>query len=297
MTMTPHILAVDDDAVNLDIIDATFEDSGYALRFAKSGKEALALLEDDSYHADLIILDRMMPGMDGIEVLRRIKAQERLASIPVVMQTAAAAPDQVAEGLVAGAHYYLTKPYAPASLRCVVRSALEEARHHDADLSPADYIEALRHIESASLAIRTLDDAACVAGLLAQSCPNPDRARMALAELLINAVEHGNLEISYADKTRLKHEDRWRDEVERRCQLPVYRNRYARVQLERGERELRFTITDEGPGFAWQQYMELSPSRAFDPNGRGIAMARMLGLTSLHYEGRGNVAVAMIALD
>jgi CheY-like chemotaxis protein len=130
------ILAVDDDTMNLDIISATFDGSGVDITYADGGARAVALLDDPSACHDLVVLDRMMPGMDGMEVLRWIKARPGLAHLPVIMQTAVAAPEQVEEGLRAGAHYYLTKPYAPAALRTIedsdpskVDSSQPGARH------------------------------------------------------------------------------------------------------------------------------------------------------------------------
>ena len=68
----------------------------------------------------------------------------------------------------------------------------------------------------------------------------------------------------------------------------------VRVRVERHFDRLEFTVVDEGAGFDWQRYVEFDPDRAGDPNGRGIAMARMLSFASLEYRGNGNTAVATI---
>ena len=123
----PLILVVDDEPLNLEIIAEFLEGDAYRLEFAATGEEAWSLLEVPDSAYDLVVLDRMMPGMNGIELLKRIKADERLSHLPVIMQTAAAAPDQVREGLAAGAYYYLTKPYDPEALQTIVRAALDDA--------------------------------------------------------------------------------------------------------------------------------------------------------------------------
>jgi len=293
----PLILAVDDDAVNLDIIRLTFEDSDLSLQFARGGREALAILQDPASCIDLILLDRMMPEVDGMEVLRQIKATSRLTSLPVVMQTAAAVPNQVEEGLLAGAYYYLTKPYSPETLRTIVRSALEDSqRRARVQQTPADSNKGWSRLSRGEFFVRTLDEAMELTDFLSSFCPDPVAAWTGLKELLANAIEHGNLGITYEEKRALKLEERWREEVDRRAALPEYSARRVRVVCERLPKMLRFIVADEGQGFPWRNYLEFDPSRAFDPNGRGIALARALCFKNLYYEGRGNVAVATIAL-
>ena len=114
---------------------------------------------------------------------------------------------------------------------------------------------------------------------------------MGLVELLVNAVEHGNLGITYAEKSALRQASRWEDEVERRLSQEPWRSRRARVALRREGSQVEFTITDEGAGFDWKPFLDFDPARAFDLNGRGIAMARKLGFSSLEYRGAGNIVV------
>ena len=118
---------------------------------------------------------------------------------------------------------------------------------------------------------------------------------LGLQELLTNAVEHGNLGISYADKTRLVLENRWADEVERRLAQPGWGRRTVTVTLSREAGDITLTIQDEGDGFDWRKYLEFDPERAFDPHGRGIAMARMMSFDALDYQGNGNTVVVKIA--
>jgi CheY-like chemotaxis protein len=291
------ILAVDDDPVNLHIIGEIFKREPVSVSYAESGEHALRMLADPLNAFDVVLLDRMMPGMDGLEVLRRMKAEPRLAHTPVVMQTAAAAPDQVCEGLSAGAHYYLTKPYAPSTLRTIVRAALDHARdRHELEARAGTFLESLSMLERATFTVRTLEEAQRLGALLAQLCPDPKLAVLGIAELLVNAVEHGNLGITCSEKSALMREDRLTQELARRRELPECRERRAHISIERRDGELTFTITDEGQGFDFRQYLELDPARAFEPNGRGIALARMMSFSRLEYQGVGNVVTATIVL-
>lgn len=292
-----HLLAVDDEPLNLEIIREYLDDPRMDVDLAPNAERAWQRLETAATPYDLVILDRMMPGMNGIEMLLRMKADARYRRIPVIIQTAAASPEQVREGIEAGAYYYLTKPYEPAALIAIVRAALADVEEQAAAaLRAAEQAETLRLLESAEFRFVTLDDANRLAGLLASLCPAPDTAAMGLTELMVNAIEHGNLGISYAEKLRLKRADVWEAEIARRLTLPENRMKKARISMRRTATEAVFTIYDEGQGFEWQRYLDFDPARAFDPNGRGIAMARMMSFFRIDYRGCGNEVVATVKL-
>lgn len=284
-----QILVVDDEPFNLDIISESLDAPEYRLTAVESGEEAWRLLADPGSRFDLVVLDRMMRGMDGIEVLRRIKDDARLAEIPVIMQTAAASPDQVREGLEAGAHYYLTKPFALEALQTIVRAALDDAAQRRRLMaSVAQQVRVLSLIDSARFTLSTLDEAQQIAALLGTLFPEPELGAMGLSELLVNAIEHGNLGIDFDEKKRLKERGRWQEEVERRLALPDNAAKRVVLTVERKNSEWEFVIEDQGAGFAWQDYLELDPGRAFAPNGRGIALARQLAFDRMEYEGGGS---------
>src|SRR5690349_9117876 len=256
----PTVLAVDDDPTNNAIIRDIFDEAPLTLMFAETGERALELIEARPQGFDLVLLDRMLPGIDGMEVLRRMRTIPSSKHTPVIMQTAAAAPEQVAQGLKAGAHYYLTKPYAPESLRSIVRIVLDDASaRRELQLRTAGYLESFGMMQRGTFRFRTLDEAARLATLLSQMCGEPTAGILGLAELLINAVEHGNLAISYKEKSQLKREDSWQKEIERRLQLPEYKERKVLVEVERVPPNIQFTITDEGAGFDWRPYQQLDP--------------------------------------
>lgn len=292
-----RVLVVNNEPMNLEIIGEYLSDSDYQPEMVESGEAAWAALSDEQHGFDLILLDRMMPGLDGIELLRRIKSEPRLRELPVIMQTAAATPNQVREGLQSGAHYYLTKPFEQGTLLAIMRSALDELRNRR-DL--ADRIHAQRSaialVRRGTYEVRTLEEAQILAGYLAQICPEPETAAMGLSELIINGIEHGNLGITYAEKSRLKQEDGWSEEIARRLALEENAAKRVIVDLSRDSEALSFRITDQGQGFDWDRYLEFDPERAFDPNGRGIALARSLAFASVNYLGNGNIVEAAISL-
>ena len=101
--------------------------AGYEVVLAEDGLAALERLEENPDTA-AIVLDRMMPEMDGMEFLSRIKANPKFQDIPVIMQTAAAGSEQVLQGIQAGVYYYLTKPYDDVLLLAILEAALRDAR-------------------------------------------------------------------------------------------------------------------------------------------------------------------------
>ena len=105
-----RILVVDDEEFNLKILAEDLERNGYSTVEAMDGRKACDILQKDR-RFDLILLDRMMPGMDGMQVLANIKNDINLRHIPVIMVTAASSKEEILEGVAAGVYHYLTKPY------------------------------------------------------------------------------------------------------------------------------------------------------------------------------------------
>ncbi|MDB5816240.1 MAG: response regulator [Rhodocyclales bacterium] len=287
--MSASLLIVDDEPINLEIIAEYLEDEPFELTLANSGEAAWTLLQANPEEYNAVILDRMMPGMSGIELLRKIKADPRMEHLPVIMQTAAAAPEQVAEGLATGAYYYLIKPYERTTLLSIINAALEDlTRWDDLTQRMSHNVLALSLMNEAHFVMRTLEEAQAVAGLIAQVAAEPETAVMGLAELLVNGIEHGNLGIDFSAKSRLKHEDGWGREVERRLTLPENIEKRVRLHLAPHREGWKVTITDDGEGFDWKAFLEVAPERAFAPNGRGIVLARKLAFTQMTYKGKGN---------
>src|SRR5918993_2887766 len=125
----PLILAVDDTPQNLDLLRRRLSSQGYEVTTAEDGEAALERTAE--LLPDLILLDIMMPRLDGIETVRRLKADPMHRHIPVILVTAKSDPRDVVEGLDAGGDDYLTKPIDHAALLARVRSMLRIKALHD----------------------------------------------------------------------------------------------------------------------------------------------------------------------
>ena len=298
MAADTYVLIVDDEPFNLEILEEYLVDAGYLLLKAEDGAEALSQLHHFGDRIDVVLLDRMMPTMNGMEVLAHIKATPAWAQIPVVLQTAVGSADAVREGLMAGAYYYLTKPYDRSILLAVVAAAVQERRDARRLAEAITRQQAcIRLMWEGRFQLRTLDEAYDVATLVSSSFPDPQRVAMGLTELIVNGIEHGNLGIRYVDKGRLLREATWQEEVARRLNLPEFAARKVEVYFIRDEREVKVLIRDDGDGFDWKPFLELSPERAFDPHGRGISMARMISFDRLEYRGKGNEVEVAVNLE
>jgi adenylate cyclase len=131
--MTATILAVDDTPQNLRLLEALLATEGYEVLTATSGEEALRIVSER--HPDLLLVDILMPGMDGYELCRRVRAAEETRFLPVVLMTASMEQDK-ARALESGADDFVQKPVLQHELSVRVRSLLRIKRYHD-DLKDA----------------------------------------------------------------------------------------------------------------------------------------------------------------
>jgi len=122
MDLNYTILIVDDVAENIQVAMGILKEENYNFAFAKNGEEALSLMAENNF--DLVLLDVMMPGMDGFEVCRKMHLDENLQKIPVIFLTAKADPDSMSEGFHAGGVDYITKPFHANELLARVRTHL-----------------------------------------------------------------------------------------------------------------------------------------------------------------------------
>src|SRR5262249_39246858 len=205
-----NVLVVEDNEHDRALLHAHLSDDEFAADFAGDGVEAWAQLEDHAERYDLVLLDRTMPRMSGLELLGRMKGDARCRTIPVILQTACVGREEMIEGIRAGAYYYLTKPYDRDVLLSVIRTAAADS-HEIRELRKRVKrgLHVLSLLSEANFTIRTLDQARDLAGVLANACPDPEAAVVGLTELLVNAVEHGNLGITYEEKSSLRNCHEW----------------------------------------------------------------------------------------
>jgi CheY-like chemotaxis protein len=293
-----NVLAVDDDDLSMEFLKMQISELGHNTLTATNGRDALSLLKAEHDKIDVVLMDRIMPVMDGLSAVKRMKDHPPLRNIPVIMVTGADSIEEMKEGLDAGVFYYLTKPVKEEMLRSVLEAAVREARQ----------IKTLAHelskhhtsfnlIETAKFNFRTLTEARSLAAFIANCFPDPERTVSGLGELLINAIEHGNLAIGYDRKTQLIEDSTWESEINRLQKLPEHEHKFATATVVHKIDGTYVIIEDQGQGFEWKNFLHIDPARAGHNHGRGIAQANTMSFDKLTYNERGNQAAAFVGIN
>lgn len=291
------VLAVDDNPAALRLLESMLERDKYQVLTAVDGVDALRVMEEHGDTIDIILLDRLMPRMDGIEFCVKIKADPRFRRIPVIMQTAAGQPQEIKEGIEAGVFYYLVKPLVFETLSSIVEAA--RLKIHKYRVARKQYLErqeSMTMVQSLNCSFTTPEEGEKLAVFLSQFFPDPDQVFTGVSELFINAVEHGNLGVSYEQKGRLLEENTLKQELDSRLLLVENRDKKVDVSFNKNDDGYHLMITDMGPGFDWQNYLQVDPLRATHNHGRGIAMANMMSFDKLFFNDKGNKVTGIVEL-
>lgn len=292
---SPLVLVVDDDMVIRRFLCANLQKLGYKTLEAENGRIALELVEANVKDLMCILLDRQMPEMNGIETVQHLQKNPDYKHLPIIMLTADDNPLHIREGIEEGIFYYLTKPILFEVLKSVVGSAVGKSQQHK---NLAEDLEKHRGsfmmMHEGRFSYKTLKEAGQLATFLANCFPNTDQVLTGLAELMYNAVEHGNLGLTHEDKTGLLESDELEDYVAMLLEKQEFKERKVDVFFKRTEKGCKIVIEDEGKGFDWQSFLVLDPARASQKHGRGIAQANHLSFDKIIYNEKGNQVTAYV---
>jgi CheY-like chemotaxis protein len=289
------ILIVDDDSSARLIAKSILESHMFEVLMAADATQARAMIEKEDGRIKAILLDWQMPGMNGIDLLRWIKDHPVFERTPVIMQTAMGEPHHIHEGIEAGAFYYLTKPIDQKVLVSIVQAAVSDAAYKSSLLNKLKECQnPFSMLVEGTFHFQTIREGELLALWIANACPFPERA-MGINEIFLNGIEHGNLGITYDDKTEFVNNGTWEKEVEQRLRLSRNIGKFVRVSVTRHDDRMTVLVEDEGPGFDYERYLQFDESRVFDNHGRGIAMARTS--LDLQYLGIGNTVLITIPFE
>ena len=269
---------------------------GFSIITALDPASALATI--DLTAPDIVITDLFLPDGSGLTLTKTLRA--RHAPCPVIVMAKDGTGPAVVQALRAGAVDYLHKPIGVEDLA----HALQRARHM-LPTGPAE-IPGIRRSEyqltTDSDPSHIPEIVSCLIKATGSTLPETQRLHLrgTLQELLFNAMEHGNLEISYQEKRQALVENRYTELIEQRLAQPRLKGRHVtiHVMLDNDEHRMRYRITDEGNGFEWNSHLSHSqdPCRSEDVNGRGIFLAQSF-FPNLTYNDRGNEVTIMVPLD
>lgn len=286
------ILVVEDDTLMADLLALYLKEANFKCLSVSSAEQAWELINDPKKQFDGILLDRNLPGMSGVDLLKRIKSNKKFMDLPVIMETAEVSDEAILEGLNNGAYYYLTKPVEQSRLISTLKASVGEYRRNNYLKNEVKSVSSIfKNCQEGVFQFQSLLDSQRLAIALANVFPQPERVISGLSELMTNAVEHGNLEISYDKKTQLLEQELLIDEIDERLELSEYASRYGTIRLVKDDKKVEVTISDQGKGFNWLPYLTISIDRVFDLHGRGIAMAKENSFDKIEYKGNGNTVI------
>ena len=205
------------------------------------------------------------------------------------MQTGKSDKESIVEGINAGAYYYLTKPYDLHVMSTILKKAIKEYENHKiiSKQIRAQNKNIIAYLNSGEIQFKTPDEALYISSWVSEFT-HSEKISIGLSELLINAVEHGNLGIGYEKKEEYLMNDTLELEIAKRLEDQENRNKYVSLFFEKLEDLLKITIEDMGSGFDYDRYLKIDPERVFDLHGRGVAMANMSFYNGIQYKGKGN---------
>lgn len=284
--MTDTLLVVDDDVPFTMIIKNSLEKEGYNVLSAHHANEAKKILDERAPEIKVMLLDWSLPDVTGIDLLREIKLEKSFENIQVIMQTVISDSENIREGIEAGVFFYLVKPVKKELLHSTIKAAiLDFERKKDLLKKLEESKRSFRFLTEGEFHFRTVQDGDFLAVRIAHECPNPQEAIL-ISELFSNAVEHGNLGLTYDEKTRLITENRLKEEVELRLLQQEHANQFVHVTFRRLPNKILLTVEDQGRGFDFQRYLGFDDGRVFHNHGRGIALLN--SIYNLRYSGKGN---------
>lgn len=288
------VMVVDDDRLSRFAITGAVEDLGYTVTACDGGARALEMLLGAGGGAfDVVLLDRVMPAPDGVDVARRMKQDARLRDVPIIMITGSDSPDEMREALELGIFYYLTKPVEQATLASLLASAARQRQELRRLRGGGDDTGGFDVMQAGRFQVRTLRDAAAVAGFVANLFPNPERSVQGIWGLLSNAVEHGLCGIGFERKGQMLRTGDYAAQVDRLCALQDD-GRHVEASVLRRPADLVLSIRDPGAGFDWRMFIDANVTGSSASHGRGIALARTIAFDQLRYDETGNHVVASV---
>src|SRR5436305_2987170 len=230
--LLPHtLLLVDDDIPFTMVIKNTLEKQGYNVLSAHHAKEAKKILDEHSQEIEVMLLDWSMPDVSGIDLLRDIKQEKPLEKIQVIMHTVMSGAENIQEGIEASAFFYLVKSVKKELLYSTIKAAIiDYERKQDLLKQLEESKSSFRFLTEGEFHFRTVSEGDFLAVRIAHECPNPQEAIL-ISELFANAVEHGNLNLSYDEKTKLIAENRLNEELELRLANREHRDQFVQVNF------------------------------------------------------------------
>lgn len=281
---------------NIDVAKAVFgclEAAGLYVEYAESSRRAGEMLAADASRYGAVLLDVETAVAEGYNLAETVRCNPDYRAISVATLSENAmhtAQIHATAGLMPT--YSYAYPLDQDALATGMQAALDETqkkRQLEAHVTATG--SSFEILESCRFKVQKLQDIERAAYMAAACFPQPARAVHGLEELLLNAIEHGNLEIGHALKFELLKAGTWSTEVEKRLVSEEFSHRKVDFAVIKRDEGTSAVITDEGPGFDWNAVLNGSSTVA---HGRGLSRARLMSFDKLTFNETGNRVVAFM---
>lgn len=285
------ILIVDDDEINRECAEMNLERYiGYNnYSSADDGTTALQYLEKNP-DVNVIFLDRMMNKLNGVPMLLKMKENPDYKDIIVIFQTGDVGSAEKQECIDAGSLYMLQKPYSDTDQGTMLNAAVSLVR---AKLRIKEKINSGSENGNTNFTFKTIEEAETIAAQLAAHFPNPLDVAEAIYELLVNAVEHGNLGIGYYNKNNKLKNGSYFEEINSKLSSSENNTKVVTVSIEKNGQSLKLLIKDMGAGFISGDFSDFGTEKMREPNGRGIYKAKKV-FDKIEYINGGNEVICTL---
>lgn len=265
----------------------------------KNIDEGLSELKVKYRKISTIVLDSVLEDQLIIDFLKGLQRNLEWNYIPTLVTTEENQDRRLAEHVEAGAFYYLNKTSDQELLKAVLNKALKDYTTYTFYLQKAINQHISNLITEGHFRLRTFKEAHEVSDWLASLCTGRARDDIVVGfnELLLNAIEHGNLGVSYNEKTELMKEGDYMEKLVMRLARPEYQSKFVDVNFSKNQHTMEVLIQDMGEGFDFEKYLVLDKERMFHSHGKGIMMAKNLYFDELLYEAPGNRVKITIKLS
>ena len=246
-----------------------------------------AQIETKTFQVIVLNLDET-----GLKNLVKLKRRSKTESVPVIMMDYESNHAKQLEAFKKGAFQIIQSENNKQQIKLIILSGLNSINNfHRLTLSIKDIQHSLTYLDQANFSFHTISEAQKLAQTLSFTCQESTKVAMGLTEILVNAVEHGNLELSYQDKTLHQANNTWQKELQKRQKLPKYKDKFVSVKVRRIDCMIEFTVMDQGKGFDFTKFMTIDPEKIDQSHGRGISIARLISFDQLEYESPGNKVI------
>ena len=281
------ILVVDDDDTMRRLLERVLRDADFEVLTAADGRQGWEVFEEEKPF--LVFSDVEMPKMDGLELLKKIKKSS--PQTIVVVMTSYSSEDRVIAVLKLGGDNYLKKPFEISEINSLANRYREFSEEKDLFRQAAGRVD---HLHLNLTLENNLGIASSASKFLVRQIEpflfdeDLTSIRLGLFEMLLNAIEHGNLQIDYESKSEALHKNEFLKLFEQRRKDPNFINRRVFVDMEVDQGACRVDIRDQGSGFDWRRWISRRNSDSvLAAHGRGIMMTQLY-FDKIFYNEAGN---------